>query len=522
MSQPQTSNERFGFSPEQLIALARTDFATFVELVFPILHDGKSIKYAPYIDFVCCLMMGAGQPSRLRIIVNMPPGYMKSLLISVLFVAWRLGVSPGDKFICASYGDDVAHKFGRMTRAVMQSPLYRAMFPKTVLTKTAEDCLETSQGGCRYATAVGSDIAGFRANYILIDDPMQPDEAHNAAAKQKVVDWYDGVIAQRLLANGVIIVVMHRLSPDDFCGTLEETGNWFVLKLPLIAEQDLNYGDGRGNVLWAAKQGDLLNPAYKNQDDVDRLRREINSAVFDAQCQQRPRYSGTGYVSIERLHRYDTPPAFECTIHSWDIAATKDGGDWTVCLKFGLSKSPAGDIVHLIGIVRTRIELPDVREAIIAQDTVDKPALIVIDGNGIGRGVLQDLKRRGMTNILPGSAMERSNAEGLKAERLRLAMMNLYDGRVRIPNAMTGLDGLLSELALFPDGKHDDQVDALAIIGASLGIVVRTARTNADRYGRWSPETQALLVEAQRSQSAPRRGPRRFKGGYGCSEMYDD
>jgi hypothetical protein len=91
MSQPQTTNERFGISPEELIALARTDFATFVELVFPILHDGKSIKYAPYIDFICGLMMRSGQPNRLRIIVNMPPGYMKSLLISVLFVAWRLG-----------------------------------------------------------------------------------------------------------------------------------------------------------------------------------------------------------------------------------------------------------------------------------------------------------------------------------------------------------------------------------------------------------------------------------------------
>ena len=369
---------------------------------------------------------------------------------------------------------------------------------------------------------MGSDIAGFRANFIIIDDPMQPDEAHNAAAKQKVVDWYDGVIAQRLLANGVIIVVMHRLSPDDFCGTLEETGNWFVVKFPLIAEKDFKYLDQHGKVLWAAKQGDLLNPAYKNQADVDRLRREINSAVFDAQCQQRPRYSGTGYVSIERLHRYDVPPPFECTIHSWDIAATKDGGDWTVCLKFGLARSPSCDILDLIGIIRMRIELPYVREAIVTQDTVDKPALIVMDGNGIGLGVFQDLKRRGLNNILPGGAMERSNAEGLKADRLRLAMMNLYDGRVRIPKAMAGLEGLLSELALFPDGKYDDQVDALSIIGARLDRIVRLARINADRYRRWSPDTQTRLAEAQRRQPVPKDRRSRFVGGYGCSDRYDD
>ena len=207
------------------------------------------------------------------------------------------------------------------------------------------------------------------------------------------------------------------------------------------------------------------------------MRRELNSAVFDAQCQQRPRYSGTGYVSIERLHRYDAPPPFELTIHSWDIAATKDGGDWTVCLKFGLAKDPLlGDVLYLIGIVRMQIELPDVREAIITQDTVDQPALIVMDGNGIGLGVVQDLKRRGKKNILQGGAMERSNAEGLKAERLRLAMMNLYDGRIRIPNVMVGLDGLLSELALFPDGKHDDQVDALSVVGANMKLLIHKAR----------------------------------------------
>ncbi len=275
MGQPQASEQSVGFSQAELIALARVNFAIFVELMFPILHNGQSIKYAPYIDYLCSFLMRCGQPDRLRIIVNMPPGYMKSLLISVLFVAFRLGVDPGERFICASYGDDLAHKLGRMTREVMQSPLYRTMFPGTVLTKVAEDFLETKQGGSRYATAVGSDIAGFRANYSIIDDPLQPDQAHNAAAKQKAVDWFIGNIAQRLLANGVIIVVMHRLSPDDFSGSLEEMGGWCVRKFPLIHERNLNYLYWSGKVLWAAKKGELLNPAYKNQADVDRLRREV-------------------------------------------------------------------------------------------------------------------------------------------------------------------------------------------------------------------------------------------------------
>ncbi len=193
------------------------------------------------------------------------------------------------------------------------------------------------------------------------------------------------------------------------------------------------------------------------------------------------------------------------TIHSWDIAATKDG-DWTVCFKFGLAKDPlVGDVLYLTGIVRMRIELPDVREAIITQDTVDKPALILMDGNGIGLGVLQDLTRCGKKNILPGGAMERSNAESLKADRLRRAMLNLYDGRIRIPNAMTGLEGLLSELALFPDGKYDDQVDALSIVGAHMKLVIHKARFFAGQFGLWAPAQKAALEQLQRDQPDPPR-----------------
>lgn len=202
------------------------------------------------------------------------------------------------------------------------------------------------------------------------------------------------------------------------------------------------------------------------------------------------------------------------TIHSWDIAATKDG-DWTVCLKFGLVKdSLLGDVLYLIGIVRMRIELPDVREAIVMQDVTDKPALIVMDGKGIGIGVVQDLNRRGMKNILPGGAMQRSNAEGLKADRLRSAMLTLYDGRIRIPNAMVGLDGLLSELALFPDGKHDDQVDALSIVGANMKLVIHKARFFADQYGLWTHAQKAALAQAQSDQPDPPRSRYFARNGY--------
>jgi predicted phage terminase large subunit-like protein len=511
MSRNDAPTDRVVFSGEQLIAMAREDFAIFVELMFPVLHGGQLLKHAPYIDFVCAVLMRSGLSHRRRVIVNMPPGYMKSLLISVLFVAWRLGVSPGDRFICASYGDDVAHKFGRQTREVMQSPLYRAMFPGTALTKSAEDFLETTQGGMRYATKIGGDIAGFRANFIILDDPMQPDDSDRAVQKQKVVDWYQGVIAQRLLADGTIIVVMHRLAPDDFCATLEETGGWFVVKLALVAEEPQVYTDYRKNVLWVRKIGDVLNPNYRDRADVDRLRGELNSGIFDAHCQQRPGFGGSGMCSIDRLVRYRDPPPFELTIHSWDLAATKGGGDWTVCAQFGLAKDrQRRDLLYLIRILRMQIELPDVRAIIAAQDKLEHPALIVMDANGVGLGVYQDLHNAGLRHLAPSSNLIQTKTSNLKIQRFHYTLGHLYDGLILIPESMPGLASVLTELAQFPDAKHDDQVDAMTIVGACREKIIKSARSNADRYSKWAPVQRAALERARQEQAVPQQRSRYF------------
>jgi hypothetical protein len=130
-----------------------------------------------------------------------------------------------------------------------------------------------------------------------------------------------------------------------------------------------------------------------------------------------------------------------------------------VCAKFGLAKELDGrDILYLTDIGHMQVELPDVREAIIAHDALDQPAIIVMDGNGIGRGPYQDLWARGWRHLLPGESMASSASDNLKIRRFSEGLFSLYDGLVRLPNAMPGraLETLLAEIAAFPDGKHDD------------------------------------------------------------------
>jgi hypothetical protein len=249
---------------------------------------------------------------------------MKSTLITVLYTAWRLGVNPSEKIICISYGDDLSHGLSRQTRQVMQSPLYRKIFPGTVLAKKAEDAITTTEDGQRYATAVGSDIAGFRADLIIMDDLIQPDAALNELHKQNLRDWHYGVVAQRLRdqATGVIVLVMHRLAPDDLTQTFIEEGGWCHIPLPLIATQPEHYISANKRTLHARQAGELLSPLWQSAEIVEDFRKTVPSHIFEAQYQQNPVFGGSGMCSVERLARYSKHPPFLYIIHSWDVAAT--------------------------------------------------------------------------------------------------------------------------------------------------------------------------------------------------------
>ena len=470
-----------------LIRLARLDFGVFAVVMFPELHDGKQMVPAPYVNLMAEALMSVRDGAEKRLIFNLPPGHMKSLIISVLFSAWLLGVEPSKRILCVSYGDDLTRQLSRLTRRVMISPLYRRIFPKTVLAKQAEDLLTTTKGGQRLATAVGGTIAGFRSELTIIDDPMQPDEVASELKKQGLRDWYSGVVEQRLIPGGAMIVVMHRLAPDDFTATLLEKGGWFHISLPLIAVEELTYTDRSGRDFWTRRPGDLLSPGWTTPQAVDDIRRSLPKEIFEGQYQQNPQFGGSGICSIDRLARFEERSHYELIVHCWDLAGTKSGGDWTVCAKFGLTRDQERrEVFDLLEIIRVRIELPDVRELIRNQDRIDKPALVIVDGVGIGRAIVQELGRE-MRHLLPGGSFDDQNVSGLKVRRFHNAMPAMYDGLVRLPTTMPGLETLLAEFAAFPDGRNDDQVDAVCNVAAHRELIIRRARLFGERLGRIRP-----------------------------------
>lgn len=459
-----------------LYPVAQRDFGTFVELAFQVLHPGKKLIHAPYLDVLVMLLEGCAAGCYPRVIVNLPPGYMKSMLISIMYVAWRLGVDPTAKFICISYGDDLAKKHAASTRKLMQSPVYKAIFPGTVLDKKSEDHLTTTKGGHRYATAVGSDITGFRATEIIVDDPIEPEEGSSELKKQKLRSWISSSVLTRFEDNAknVFILVMHRIAPDDLAGTLQKQGDYFTLSLPLVAEEKEMFVTEQDELIMTRRPGELLHPGRMTPKDLERLKREISKHAFASQYQQRPVLGGSGLCSIDRLGRYDKAPNFEVMIHSWDIGTTLDGNP-SVCTKWGVAKNSDGrDIMYLIGVVSLKLELPDVRAAIKAADKLDKPDLIGIDHRGAGIGVLQELRKAGYRHVYPAGEEGKSNES--KIDRFAQALVHMYDGVVRFPVSAPFLDNVFNALAAFPNSKEADLIDSIAQVVACMKRALMLAR----------------------------------------------
>ncbi len=463
-----------------LLHFARTDFRVFVDLMFDVLHPGHTFVPADYLNCFGALLMEMERGRYRQVIVNMPPRHMKSTLASIFYPAWRLGRDPTTKVLAASYSDDLAHALSSQTRTVMRSPLYRDLFPKTVLDKHAVDHIQTTAGGYRYATAIGSTITGFGADLAIVDDPMQPQDAASERVKQKVRSWVSNSLMTRFNdpSRGALILVMHRLAPDDLSATLEPSAD-FVLRLPLVAERKESIVVGGCEVL-RRNLGDVLNPQRFDKQKVAELQRSLPDYVWSSQYLQRPTVGGSGMLSVGSFARYDLskPPKFEAMIHSWDVGATVTGNA-SVCTEWGLAKNDDGqDALFLTRVVTVRLELPEVKAAILAENAKAKPSLIVLDERGLGLGLAQELRRAGLSNLQISEATSApldlgarvTRPSDSKIERFGKAALRIASGAVVIPHAAPWLDTFLNEIAAFPNIADDDQVELNDPAGRKLRV----------------------------------------------------
>ena len=177
-----------------LNAMLRDDLYLFVQRMFREVAPGEQLVPNWHLEAMCHALLEIGQKRRRRQIIEVPPRSLKSVCASVGLVAWLLGHDPTRKIICVSYSQDLASQFSAMTRQVMKSSWYRAVFPRTAISgeKDTERYFKTTAGGSRDSTSVGGTLTGKGADLIIVDDPGKPDEMISEVQRGAVNDWFAG------------------------------------------------------------------------------------------------------------------------------------------------------------------------------------------------------------------------------------------------------------------------------------------------------------------------------------------
>lgn len=235
-----------------LQAAMRSDFYTFVQKSFYEVDNSQTFIPAAYLEIMTDKLQQCAEGKIKRLIINIPPRKMKSLLASIALPAWLLGRNPNERILCVSYSQELANKFSRDRKKLMNSDFYKETFATRLNpNKQTENLLETTKNGYCYATSVGGTLTGFGGTYIIIDDPIKADEALSQTIRESVNEWYDNTLSSRLdnKNDGVIILVMQRLHIDDLTAHLLKQDGWEVLSLPAIANSDKTYTLSNGKKL---------------------------------------------------------------------------------------------------------------------------------------------------------------------------------------------------------------------------------------------------------------------------------
>jgi predicted phage terminase large subunit-like protein len=391
--------------------------------------------------------------------VFMPPGSAKSTYASVLFPPFFLAQDDKANVLAASHTTELAEKWGRRVRNLISEHSLILGLGLSADSQAAGRWALTS-GGEYYAAGVGTGIAGFRARLGLIDDPIRSrQDADSELIRDRIWDWYINDFTTRLVPGASKVLIQTRWHEDDLAGRALQHEEWEVVSLPALAEDNDPLGRAHGEPLWG--DGD-----YGYGAQLVELSKRTPARTWSALYQQRPAPEEGDYFKSEWLRPYDTAPDPK-TLRVYggsDYAVTADGGDYTVHAVVGLD--PEGRM-YLLDLWRKQASSDVWIEAFCDLVKRWKPMGWAEEQGQIkaGIGPFLDRRQRERQAHVAREAFPTRGDKAVRAQSIRgrMALEGLY-----VPHLAPWYPELRAELLSFPAGKHDDQVDALGLVGQLL------------------------------------------------------
>jgi predicted phage terminase large subunit-like protein len=426
---------------------ARTDFLSFAKYVWPEAIFGA--HHTKMADAFNRLADGTLK----RLIVNMPPRHTKSEFSSYLLPAFIMGRKPKTKIIQATHTGELAVRFGRKVRNLMDTEEYKQVFSDVALRADSKAAgrWDTDHGGEYFAVGVGGAMTGRGADLLIIDDPHSEQDALSELAMENAWDWYTSGPRQRLQPGGAIVIVMTRWNTKDLTAKLvkaqssHKADRWEIIEFPAVLPS--------GNPLW---------PGFWKLEELLAVKASLSPQKWQAQWQQQPTNDEGAILKRDwwQVWPSDEAPPVEYIIQSYDTAySKKETADYSVITTWGVfyPDQDSGPNIILLDVTRGRWDFPELKR--IAKDQYDQwqPDNVLIEAKATGITLQQELRRMGIPVTMYSPGGRRSGQD--KVSRAHSVAPILESGMVWAPDT-DWAEELVEECAAFPNGDNDDMVDS--------------------------------------------------------------
>lgn len=448
--------------------------AAFVRQAWHVIEPGTPYIHGWHIDAICEHLEAVTSGKLTRLLINVPPGTMKSLLVSVFWPAWEWGPRhmPHLRYLTTSYSEKYAKRDARRMRDLVSSEWYQAQWGKQFqLVRSGETSFANDSLGNREAMPFSS-LTGGRGDRVIIDDPHSTETAESEADRARTNRIFRESVPTRLNnpEKSAIVVIMQRLHEDDVSGQiLKHDLGYEHLMLPMELETERRCRTSIGFSDPRTTDGDLLFPQRFTRETVSRDKRIMGSYATAGQFQQRPAPRGGGMFKRHWFEIVKAAPAGAKRVRRWDFASTKPkpgaAPDWTAGVR--ISKTSEG-FFYIEHVIRFQGSAYEVECAV--QNTANS------DGHGVEVWVPQDPgqagkgQAEGYIRKLAGFIARSERESGSKETRAAAFAAQCEAQNVKLVAGSWNED-FLAELEAFPNGENDDQVDAAA--GGFNALVLR-------------------------------------------------
>lgn len=432
----------------------------YSEAAWSLVEPGRDFVGGWHIDAICEHLEAVASGEINRLVINVPPGSMKSLSCSVFFPTWLWSRSPEQKFIYASYSEDIARRDSLRCRRLIESTWYKERWGHVV--RPIKNSWSTSKfaneaGGLRMITTPSGSVTGEHADIQVVDDPIKPIEAKSSmvstVALEKCITWWDETMSSRMVDQGksARIIIMQRLHQSDLAGHVLKSGGYEHLCLPMEFEPDRKCFTSLGWEDPRTEPDELLWPERVDAAAVKALKRDLGPAAAP-QLQQSPSPASGSIFKRSQMQHYKVAPRCRKVIQSWDCTFKATGSSYVVGQVWGTHDGG----FYLLDQVRARMSFSQTCSAIKAMSAKWPRAYgKVIEDKANGSAVADELKKE-MNGIILVNPMGGKEARANSVEPYWEAM------DVWLPEAYAApwVNDFIEEHLVFPVGSNDDQVDA--------------------------------------------------------------